>query len=228
MSDGQLFEALRSIELAAGLNDSKRPVIIGVTSALPGEGKSTLAAALAFHVARRTRRVLLVDCDLRHPSLSRAICPGASCGLSEMADGAVSAEDAVRNGLALSVNFLPARSGTERPNGMTVVDGRSMHDVFAGLRKQYDVILLDLPPLAPVIDARAVAELIDSYVLVVEWGETKIDIVRHALRAANGINGKLIGAVLNKVKLSSLTRYDRHLGEYYSADYFKGQGAALQ
>jgi capsular exopolysaccharide synthesis family protein len=228
-NDSQFLEALRSIELAARLNGSKKAIMIGITSALPGEGKSTLAAALAFHLAQRSGRVLLVDCDLRNAYLSRTICPQASCGLTEMARGTVSREDAVRNrqnGQTDNMNFLPARSEISGWTNDEVVDSDTMREVFETLRRQYDVILIDLPPLAPVVDARAVADLVDAYVLVVEWGKTNSDVVQHALRSARLVRDKLIGAVLNKVDFSSMRRYDRHLTQYYG-DYFKDRRAAL-
>ena len=71
------------------------------------------------------------------------------------------------------------------------------------------------------VDARAIADLIDGYLLVVEWGQTKTDIVQHALAYAKQLNDKLMGIALNKVDVSRLGRYDRHLAEYYSTEYFK-------
>jgi capsular exopolysaccharide synthesis family protein len=222
--NNQLIEALRSVELAIentahGL--TRTTTIIGVTSALPGEGKSTVAGALAFHMRQRVERVLLVDCDLRNPYLSRVLSPKGHSGLSELMKGDVSRDDAVLNGPSETVNFLPARS--DRRNGSNVpalVDSYNMRDAFAGLRRQYDLIFLDLPPLAPVVDARAIADLIDGYLLVVEWGQTKADVVQHALAHAKPFNEKLMGIVLNKVDIPRLGRYDRHLTEYYSTEYY--------
>ena len=99
--NNRFIEALRSVELAIegtahGL--TRTSTIIGVTSALPGEGKSTLVAALAFHMRQRVERVLLVDCDMRNPYLSRVLSPKAHLGLSELMKGDVSRDDAVLNG----------------------------------------------------------------------------------------------------------------------------------
>jgi capsular exopolysaccharide synthesis family protein len=229
--NNHFIEALRSVELAIEHNTqglSGANTIIGVTSALPGEGKSTVAAALAFHMRQRVKHVLLVDCDMRNPYLSRVLSPKAHSGLSELTMGDVSRDDAVLNGPTESVNFLPARS--DRRNGHAapaLVDSYSMRDAFASLRRQYDLIFLDLPPLAPVVDARAIADLIDGYLVVVEWGETKIDVVQHALAHAKSLNEKLMGIVLNKVELSRLGRYDRHLTQFYSTDYYFRNGHGL-
>lgn len=223
--NNQFIEALRSVELAIestrhGLTRSN--TIIGVTSTLPGEGKSTVAAALAFHMRQRVGRVLLVDCDMRNPYLSRVLSPKANSGLSELTKGDVSRDDAVLDGATENVNFLPARS--DRRNGQNapaLVDSLSMRDAFAGLRGQYDLIFLDLPPLAPVVDARAISDLIDGYLLVVEWGQTKTDIVQHALAHAKQLNDKLIGIALNKVDVTRLGRYDRHLTQFYATEYYQ-------
>jgi capsular exopolysaccharide synthesis family protein len=223
--NNQFIEALRSVELAIESTNhglTSNTTIIGVTSVLPGEGKSTVAAALAFHMKQRLDRVLLVDCDMRNPYLSRLLSPKAHSGLSELTKGDVSRDDAVLNGATENINFLPARS--DRRNGHNapaLVDSLNMRDAFAGLRRQYDLIFLDLPPLAPVVDARAIADLIDGYLLVVEWGQTKTDLVQHALAHAKQLNDKLIGIALNKVDVSRLGRYDRHLTEYYATEYFK-------
>jgi capsular exopolysaccharide synthesis family protein len=231
--NNHFIEALRSVELAIENSNhglTRTNTIIGVTSALPHEGKSTVAAALAFHMRQRVKRVLLVDCDMRNPYLSRVLSTKGHSGLSELTKGDVSRDDAVLYGPTETLNFLPARS--DRRNGHAVpalVDSYNMRDAFAGLRRQYDLIFLDLPPLAPVVDARAIADLIDGYLVVVEWGETKIDIVQHALAHAKSLNDKLMGIVLNKVDLSRLGRYDRHLTEFYSTDYFKyGNGLWTQ
>jgi capsular exopolysaccharide synthesis family protein len=219
----QFIEALRSIELATetarGLKGAN--TIIGITSALPGEGKSTIAAALAFHLRQRMERVLLVDCDMRNPHLSQVLSPKAGSGLSELTQGTVARDDAILNGDQENINFLPARSRVNGCNVPVLVDSYNMRDAFASLRRQYDIIFLDLPPLAPVIDAKAIADLIDGYLLIVEWGQTKIEVVQHALDGAIPLNDKLIGIVLNKVNLSRLSRYDPHLMKYYSPDYFR-------
>jgi polysaccharide biosynthesis transport protein len=83
------------------------------------------------------------------------------------------------------------------------------------LREQYDFIVVDLSPLAGVIDVCATTELIDAYVLVIEWGRTNVDVVQHALRAAPNVSESILGAVLNKADIKSLATYDPYLTGYY-------------
>jgi Mrp family chromosome partitioning ATPase len=79
----------------------------------------------------------------------------------------------------------------------------------------YEFVVVDLSPIAPVVDVCATTELIDSYVLVIEWGRTTIDVVEHALRAAPDISKSILGAVLNKANIRELGRYDPYLSGYY-------------
>ena len=85
-------------------------------------------------------------------------------------------------------------------------------------------MIVDLSPLAPVVDVRAMTHLIDSFVFVVEWGRTKIDVAEHALRAAPGVHENLLGAVLNKADMNSLGRYEAYRGNYYYKRYYARYG----
>ncbi len=90
-----------------------------------------------------------------------------------------------------------------------------MKRVFDELRKQYDFVIVDLSPLGGVVDVCATSELIDAYVLVIEWGRTTIDVVQHSLRAAPNVSQSILGAVLNKADIKSLASYDPYLTTYY-------------
>ena len=92
-----------------------------------------------------------------------------------------------------------------------------MKAVFDDLRKHYEFVLVDLSPLLPVVDVCATTELINSYVLVIEWGRTTIDVAQHALRAAPDVSASIMGAVLNKVDIKELATYDPYLMGYYFA-----------
>ena len=91
-------------------------------------------------------------------------------------------------------------------------------------RESYDYVIFDLPPLAPVVDVRATARLVDAYVLVVEWGRTKIPLIERALREAPGVHKNMLGVVLNKADMDSVRRYDGHLSDYYQNKHFARYG----
>jgi polysaccharide biosynthesis transport protein len=205
----QFSEAIRSIRLAVDLDKAGAACkVVGFTSAIPNEGKSTLAAALAQLIAQARGRVVLVDCDLRNPTLSKILAPGASLGIIDVLSGRCSVAEAILREPKTNMAVLP--TGKKIPLFLTsdLLSGEPMSKLFEALRKQYDYIVVDLPPLAPIVDVRAATHLIDSVVLAVAWGETKIGIVEHALRSAPGVYDLLIGTVLNKTNMNFITSYD--------------------
>lgn len=209
-------EAIRTIKLAADLNGVVAAnKVVGLTSAIPNEGKSTIAAALAHSIAQVGGRVILVDCDLRNPSLSRALAPRASAGILEVLSGKVSLDEALCKGPFLNMAFLPVLSEVRVAHSSEVLASSAMKKLFEKLRYSYDYVIVDLPPLAPLVDVRATTHLVDSYLLVVEWGSTYTAIVQHALTRAPRVYEKILGAVLNKVDMKALSLYDGNRARYY-------------
>ena len=208
-------EAIRTIKLAADLNGIAAKKVLGVTSAVPDEGKSTISAALAMSIAQVGKRAILVDCDLRNPSLSRAIAPNANAGIVEVLAGKVALDEALCNEAYLSMAFLPVFTKARIADSSELLSSNAMRRLFERLRHSYDYVIVDLPPLAPLADARATTHLVDSYLLVVEWGRTSTAIVQHALSRAPRVYEKIVGAVLNKVNIEELNLYDGTYGSYY-------------
>ena len=189
-----------------------------MTSCLPSEGKSTVASAIAALIAQGGARVVLLDCDLRHPSLSRALAPDASAGFLDVVAGKLDVEDALWRDSTTGMAFLPAGANSRLANGTEMLASDAAKSLFAELQSKYDYVIVDLAPLVAGVDVRATLGLIDSYVLVIEWGATKVDAVRYALRNAPGVQENIVGAVLNKVDMAAMGRYDS-----YSAHYYYGQ-----
>jgi succinoglycan biosynthesis transport protein ExoP len=208
-------EAMRTIKHAADLNGISANRIVGITSAVPDEGKSTIAAALAVSIAQVGGRVVLVDCDLRNPSLSRAIAPSTDAGILEVLSGKVSLDHALVNEVYLSMAFLPVACKSRIADSSDLLSSSTTKKMFEGLRHNYDYVIVDLPPLAPIVDVRATTHLVDSYLLVVQWGGTSTSIVRHALGRAPQVYERVVGAVLNKVNLKALNLYNESHSQYY-------------
>jgi len=114
--------------------------------------------------------------------------------------------------------FLPAGAGQGVPDGSEFLTSNLAKSLFDTLQVKYDYIIVDLAPLAASVDVRATSGLIDSYILVIEWGATKIDAVQYALRHARAVQANIVGAVLNKVDMVGMGRYDS-----YGADYYYGR-----
>ena len=196
-------ESIRSIKLAIHYHGKGSNRVIGFTSALPNEGKSTIAAAVAQLTAKVGGRVIIVDCDLRIPSLSRRWAPGASLGITDVISGARSLEETVWKDPVTNLFFLPAVQ-TAPLFASEVLGSESIKRLIDRLRESFDFVIVDLPPLVPIVDARAAAHLVDCMILVIEWGRTGIDVVRHALDTAPDLHQAIIGAALNKTKMDRL------------------------
>jgi polysaccharide biosynthesis transport protein len=209
-------EAIRSIKLTVDQNSqAKVSKVIGLTSCLPSEGKSTVAAAMASLIARSGALVILMDCDLRHPSLSRALAPDARAGFLDVVAGELDLADVVWTDPSTNMAFLPAGAEQGVPNATEFLTSNAAKSLFDRLQVKYDYVIVDLPPLVASVDVRATSGLIDSYILVIEWGATKIDAVQYALRHAGGVQANILGAVLNKVDMAGMGRYDGYGANYY-------------
>lgn len=218
-------EAVRSLKVAIDLNSIVRENrVLAVTSTLPNEGKSTLSTNLAQLIAHGGARVILVDSDLRNPSLSRALVPDAKIGLVDVVGQKALLEDALIVDPETKLSILPAGTTSRLMHTNEILASKAMHALVAQLRSKFDYVVLDMPPMAPVVDVRVTSSFVDSYVFVVEWGKTNIDVVKHNLRGSPEIQDKLLGVVLNKADTKALARYESYHGRYYYQKYYARYG----
>ena len=213
-------ELIRALKVSADLSGSAGSnKVIGITSSVPNEGKSTIAACLAQLSAHSGARVILVDCDLRRPSLTQELAPNETTGLMDVITDASSLDKVLWVDPVTNLHFLPAGVRSRMIHTSEVLFSVSMKRFFGRLRESYDYVIVDLSPVNPVVDVRTAIHLLDSYVFVVEWGKTKIDVAQHALNTARGVYDNLLGVVLNKVNFKQLNRYEGH-GNYYEASHY--------
>jgi polysaccharide biosynthesis transport protein len=219
-------EALRSIKVAIDQNSGAASSgrVIGFTSSLPQEGKSTIAASLALLTAQAGARVILVDCDLRNPSLSRKLAPKAEHGFLDVIVGSVPLKDAVWRELSTNLTFLPVSTKTRIENSSEILAAAATKGLLEELQSNYDYVIVDLSPLMPVVDTRATTRFVDSYVCVTEWGCTKIGAVKYAFKDAPNVYENLLGVVLNKANIDRLSTYDPVGGNYYRNKYYAQYG----
>ncbi|RXH09191.1 polysaccharide biosynthesis tyrosine autokinase [Bradyrhizobium guangzhouense] len=218
-------EAIRSLKVALDLNSIVRENrVLGVTSTLPNEGKSTLSTNIAQLIAHSGARVLLVDADLRNPSLSRELVPAATTGLVEVVAKRVALADAITVDPETKLAVLPAGATSKLLHTNEILASKAMHALVEEFRSNYDYVVIDMPPMAPVVDARVTSSFVDSYVFVVEWGRTPIDIVQYYLKGAPEVFDKLLGVVLNKANTSMMARYESYHGGYYYQKYYARYG----
>ena len=212
----QFSEGVRSIKFAIDMeNRSRSSRVIGITSALSNEGKSTVALAIAQMIASNGSSVVLVDCDLRNPSLTRSIAPNATTGIVEFALGKASIEDLVWTDRSTHLAFVPAIPHVAPPDPPSLLSSAEMKQAFDKLRQEFQYVIVDFSPLVPVIDVCATVEFVDGFVFVIEWGRTTVDLIKRALRAVPPVSDLIVGAVLNKAHMKQLTTYDPHTTSYY-------------
>ena len=217
----ELIRAMKVSVDASGAAKSNK--VIGITSSLPNEGKSTIAASLAQLSAHGGARVILVDCDLRKPSLSQELAPNATPGLIDVINGTASLDKVIWSDPSSQLFFLPAGVRSRLIHTSEILASDAMKRFFVRLRETYDYVIVDLSPVAPVVDVRSTTHVLDSYVFVIEWGKTKIDVVEHSLNSARGVYENLLGVILNKVNFELLNRYEGH-GNYYHRRHYARYG----
>jgi exopolysaccharide transport family protein len=215
-------ESIRSIKLATHYGAGSNQVI-GFTSSLANEGKSTIAAAFAQLAAQAGRRVILVDCDLRVPSLSGRLAPGATAGIVDVIFGARPLEQTVWKDPRTNLFFLPAVTKAAVFSS-EVLESEPTKRLIDKLRESFDFVVVDLPPLVPIVDTRAATHLVDCMILVIEWGRTKVGVVQHALETIPNLHEGVIGAVLNKTNMNRLAQYDVQLKSMYRNKYYARYG----
>jgi polysaccharide biosynthesis transport protein len=218
-------EAFRTIKVGIDLFSLTKPTrVFGITSTHPGEGKTTVSANLARLIAHAGGRAILLDCDLRNPSLTRALSPGAELGLLDVVSGKRSLTDVIWTDPATSLTFVPMVASTRLSHSNEILASMAMKKLIDGLREIYDYVLIDLPPLTPVVDVRSTSRIVDSYLFVVEWGATSVEVVERALSSAPLVYENLMGVVLNKADMDSMRNYSRSAGESYKSSYYERYG----
>ncbi len=208
-------EALRYIKVAIDLHPAGGKVI-GFVSALPGEGKTTVAAGFGAFVARNGGRTLLVDADLRNPSLTRTLGYNDAPGLLDMVADKSPFDDLVISDSRHKFDFLSASTRIKASNSSDILNSPSMKQMLKAAKNDYDYVLVDLPPILPVVDVKAVAHLFDAFVLVVEWGSTSTDEILKAVAASPTLSERLLGAVLNKADEDVMRRFEGYSDRRYN------------
>jgi succinoglycan biosynthesis transport protein ExoP len=194
------YRALRTSLLLTSLGTP--PKVILITSALPEEGKTTTSINCAIVLAQKGTRVLLIDADLRRPSIHKTLGMGPKVGLSNVLTGAITLQEAtIRSTILPNLFVLPA--GTSPPNPAELLASAEMKDVLSKLREQYDHIVVDTPPTLSVTDAVVMSTRADAVVLVIRSGQTTKQALRRARDILMQVNARVCGVLMNAVNLNS-------------------------
>ena len=193
--DAEAYRSLRSNIEYSSFDDEYRAIV--VTSSVPGEGKSTTSGNLALSLAQSGNKVLLVDCDMRKPSIHKKFKISNMSGTAELLLRKESFEDVAN---CYNENLTIITAGKIPPNPSEMLSSRAMTAFIKEMKKEFKYIILDTPPLQAVTDAQVLSTKADGVLLVVRAGSTKRDAVLNSVDLIKEVKGKVIGMVLNGVE----------------------------
>src|SRR5579871_3252954 len=222
----QMAESYRALRTSLLLsNIGAPPKVIMVTSALPQEGKTTTSINTAVVLAQKGVRVLLIDADLRRPSIHKTLGMGPHSGLSNVLTGSTTVEQAITSSPILP-NLFVLPSGTPPPNPAELLASANMRDLLNQLREQYDHVVIDTPPSLSVTDAVVLSPRADAVVLVIRSAQTTKQALRRSRDVLMQVNAKVVGVLLNAVDLSSpdYYYYYEYQGKY--ARYYRDEDSS--
>jgi capsular exopolysaccharide synthesis family protein len=205
----EAFRTLRTNIQFSSLDSDLKSLVI--TSTQPSEGKSTVVANLGITMAQSGKKVLLIDCDLRKPTIHKRFSLPNSDGLTTVLSKEKSFEEAVHT-LGIS-NFYVLTSGPIPPNPAELIGSKKMKNLIKQLQEVFDIVIFDAPPVLAVTDAQILATCCDGVVFVAAHGQAEKHAVVRAKELIDKVGGKILGVVLNKIPANSKSYY------YYNYDY---------
>lgn len=219
MPKSSVAEAFRGLRTAIHFSSLKRDTkVVMITSSFPGEGKSTIAANLALTFAQAGNRVILIDCDLRRPSMNTIFEQPRSPGVTEVLAGDVLLSEALHTTDIDNINLLTA--GTIPPNPAELLCSDNMRDLLVGLREAYDIVIIDAPPVIPVTDAPLLTAFTDMVVVVLESGRIPIKAAQRMKELLQSVQAPVAGFVLNDRTALFSETYGYYGKGYYGKGYY--------
>ncbi|WEV56545.1 CpsD/CapB family tyrosine-protein kinase [Ligilactobacillus acidipiscis] len=177
-----------------------------ITSSIESEGKSTVSGNIAAAFAKQGKRVILVDSDLRKPTVQATFSATNERGISNyITDRSLSLEDVIFESTIYNLSVI--KSGPIPPNPSELIGSTRMQDLANQLKKKYDIIIFDAPPILSVTDAQILSTYVDGTILVIRRGYTYKEDVKKAIKQVENVGGKLIGAILNDISKNDDTSY---------------------
>jgi polysaccharide biosynthesis transport protein len=206
-----------SINIAQRQNGAK---VVCVLSSTPGEGKTTLATSLAAHGGRHSSsKILVIDADFHRKSLSERMALEARVGLREALEEPEAFQKYVVKNERLNLDVLPCPTAKRIANSAELLGSVGMQKLMELARKSYDLVIIEAPPMAAVVDHKMIEPHCDGFVFVVEWGKTSQRILLESLDGAPQIVDRILCVVLNKADPSALKTIEHYKGNRFHSYY---------
>lgn len=206
----EAYRVLRTNVMFSSID--KRIKTIVVTSAGPSEGKSTVAANFGITLANTDSKVLIIDCDLRKPTIHKKFGIGNRIGLTNILAQKLDFRENMHT-VASIPNLYFITSGPLPPNPSEVLGSEKMKDLMVYLYEEFDHIILDTPPAGMVTDAAQLSSFMDGVILVLESGNVEIDAAQRAKVLLNNVKANILGVVLNKIVAKTNDYYKYYYSE---------------
>ena len=213
----EAYNLLRTNLMFSTKRNDRNARVIGITSSVHGEGKSLTIINLAYSLAESGRKVILVECDLRLPTLRKKIGLPKSTGLSNLLAG-INGESGTLHKDVLIKNFDVVQAGDIPPNPSELLGSKQFAALIDNLAESYDVVLLDLPPIGEVSDALVASKVTDGLIVVVRQDYTIASDLDYTLRQCELVGAKVIGFAYNGA-MSKTKRYKYGYGKKYKYGY---------
>ena len=199
--------------------------VIGLTSCTPGEGKSNTSFELSQSFAENGKRVLLIDADLRKSVMKQRYKRGkVRYGLSNYLVGRANFADVICNTNVKNLDLI--FSGPVPPNPSELLNNDRFDTLIKEAKKQYDIVIIDTPPLGSVIDAAVIAKQCDGTIMVIESGAISRRFAKKVKDQLEMTDCKILGVVLNKIQINTNSYYGKYYGKYYGRYYGNYYGDA--
>lgn len=207
-----VIEAFEKLQVNISLASVDQKIqVIQLTSSLQDEGKTTAAVNLAYSYARKDKKVIVVDLDIRRPKVHRNFKQPNENGIVDYAAGKIKIDQLIRH---TDYNVDIILTGSKTPYPVKILESEKLADLIAYLRERYEYIILDTPPVTSVVDPIIISKLSDGVLFVVEADRTKKSIIKESIQQLENVNVNLIGLVLQSVK----DRYSKYSYKYYYTD----------
>ena len=194
------------------------PQVILISSSGPREGKTITAANVAITMAQAGSKIIILDCDMRRPEIHKLFGATRDRGMSNILVGIDNIGEIIQSTKIPNLDLIT--SGPIPPNPSEMVGSKRMESLLVALRKRYDHILIDSPPVTAVTDALVLSKSADGVIMVIRTGDTARQIVKNGMDQLNNVGAHIIGAVLNGIDLSS-SKYSYYYYQYYR--YYYGE-----